>query len=110
MIYGNYPSLGSSINWLLLGDGSSCCLVGGSSTVRGDAGEFKDGVYEERIKLCYFVEVVGFLILSRFKQNTLLSSNGHLLLKNRIITEDHTLLYLDLIFLIRIKLKAIKVF
>lgn len=41
VIYGNYPSLGSSINWLLLGDGSSCCLVGGSSTVRGNAGEFK---------------------------------------------------------------------
>lgn len=41
VIYGNYPSKGSSINWLLLGDGSSCCLVGGSSTVRGSAGEFK---------------------------------------------------------------------
>lgn len=41
VIYGNYPSLGSSINWLLLGNGSSCCLVGGSSTVRGNAGEFK---------------------------------------------------------------------
>lgn len=41
VIYGNYPSLGSSINWLLLGDGSSCCLVRGSSTVRGNAGEFK---------------------------------------------------------------------
>lgn len=40
VIYGNYPSLGSSINWLLLGDGSSCCLVRGSFTVRGNAGEF----------------------------------------------------------------------
>lgn len=40
VIYGNYPSLGSSIKWLLLGDGSSCCLVRGSSTVRGNAGEF----------------------------------------------------------------------
>lgn len=36
VIYGNYPSLGSSINWLLLGDGNSCCLVGLSSTVRGN--------------------------------------------------------------------------
>lgn len=40
VIYGNYPSLGSSINRLLLGDVSSCCLVRESFTVRGNAGEF----------------------------------------------------------------------
>lgn len=54
MIYGNYPSLGSSINWLLLGDESSCCLVGVASSSVSMQVNSEDNVYVAAMKSDFF--------------------------------------------------------
>lgn len=54
VIYGNYPSLGSSIKWLLLGDGSSCCFVGGKLCCQGQCRWIqKTATMREGLKLCH---------------------------------------------------------